>query len=192
MLSNIGCMMSGSGGVIFQPTRIGRQTGSPLIVASASDYDTAPSSATADGSIWVETSATQTYIRVDGNASGNVIATVNWFDSGDVDQGAPGVDEDVFRLNQRADEIRIYTYAFDVADNGITLSQIGTFTDNVFFSPTNAVNYGLKMDAVSSAAPGVDFDNGTFTIEITLRKSGFTDLIVRYDVQTDSDAEGDF
>jgi hypothetical protein len=174
------------------PTRIGREIGSPLIVASASDFETSPSSATADASVWVETSATQTYIRVDGNASGNVIAVVNWFDTANVDQGAPGVDEDVFLLNQRADSIRIYSYAFDVADDGITLSQVGTFTDNVFFSPTNAVNYGLKMDAVSSAAPGTDFDNGSFTIEITLRKAGFADLIVRYDVQVDTDAEGDF
>jgi len=196
MLFDIGGLMAAGSGLIFNPTdETGHKTGNTVLEASASDYETSPSSATADGSIWVETDASNAYIRVDGNASGNVTATVLWYNASHVSQGTPGVDQDVFILGQRPDSINIYTSASDVADNGISLAAIGTYTNDdktTFFSPTNAVNYGLKMDATSSAAPGVDFDNGSFTIQITFRKTGYTDLTVAYDVTVDTDAEGDF
>ena len=183
------------------PTYQGRQSGVGVVVDStADDYKTSPSSATADTTIWVEFSTTETWIRVTGNASGNVISDVNWYNTSSVNQGAPGADQNVMVLGMRADTFNIYTSAVDIADNGATRTKLGTpsWTDddqitfpsnsNVF----NGVNYGYRVNCESSAAPGVDSDNASMTLQITLRKAGYADLVTTWSTVVDTAAEGDY
>lgn len=192
---------SAQGDPAMTPTYQGRQSDVGVVVdSSADDYDTGPSSATADTTIWVEFSTTETWIRVTGNASGNVISDVNWYNTSSVNQGAPGADQNVMVLGMRADTFNIYTSAVDIADNGATRTKLGTpsWTDddqttfpsnaNVF----NGVNYGYRVNCESSAAPGVDSDNASMTLQITLRKAGYADLVTTWSTVVDTAAEGDF
>jgi hypothetical protein len=185
-------VLGGASGINFAPTVIGQQEADGIVChAEADDSNFGPSSASADTSVWLETTASDCFIRVDGFANASSIADVNWFSPVDVDEGTPGTDEDVFVLNQRPDSVNIFTFSLDDSQPDTVHVKIGTFTDDdksTFFNPTNAVNYGYELQ-INASDPGDGNQDGSQTIQFTFRKAGLNDLTVLY--RTTGNAQAD-
>lgn len=179
----------------FPVTYVAADIGDPGgICLNATYWDTAsgPSGASATCRIWVETSASDTFVRIDiTNKSGND-QNPDWYNTAGVAQGDPGSNQNALQLGERIDTVKIRLVASDEADDGVTVSQQGSFTDDVAFNPTNAVQYGYNIECDSGVPPGVfDSDDGYITIEFTFVKSGFTTLMVTYRANIDTEANDD-
>ena len=188
----------GGGSPPFTPTYLARQsaTSTPTVEAVGESYRPSPTSGLAETWLWIETTASETYVRLDANASGNLISTEEWWNPSDVSQGAPGVDEDALTLGARVDSVNIYTANYTQVVSGADMIMVkqGTFTDDdkiTFFNPTNGVNYGWKLEASASDPGGDRTLIGYANIQFTFRKAGFADLTVTYCMATSADAEYD-
>ena len=176
----------------FAPSYLGQVAGDgDVIIAEAEDSQLGAASASADSQIWVETDASQTYVRVDGQASPET--TLEWYDDNGSSQGDPGTDRNVLTLGQRVDSVNIFTKNNTTISGSPNLAAIGTYTNDdksTFFNPTNGVNYGLDMQTSASAGgPGSESEEGSFIIQITFRKAGFSDLTVEFKGRSKSYAE---
>lgn len=181
----VGGIVGSGADLEFSPTELGRQgtVEADFVVRSIGlDSDIPTSFADGETDIWIETDAGETYIRVDGDASGNVEAQTDWVDDMDVGQGTPGTDEDVMTLGTRCDSINIYTVRADAGSNVTHSQQWGSFTDDdksTFFSPVNGTQYGYRYRGTASD-PGSDAGTVYHFLQITVRKAGYTDMTFNY------------
>ncbi len=181
-----GTTAKAAGGGVFAPTQFGRFAGDGnVVLCIADDFGIGSSDASSDFLVWIETSATDCFIYIEGDANGNVAAVIDWFDSGGGNQGAPGADRLVYQLNERPDSVNIFTSALDDTDTGINQQALpggGAFTDDdktTFFNPVDTTEYGWKLDGFADD-PGVSIANGDMTVQFTFRKAGYADLTVSF------------
>lgn len=194
-----GYYSQGSGaGSDFSPTYYAAQASLTWAVLSEGEHYAYQSGAgvDVDCQLWVETTTTETYVRLAGSATGNVIANVDWFNTVGVNQGTPGVDENAMALGTRVDTVNIYTKSSTLTGSSTTpvLNAIGTYTNDdktTFFNPTNGVNYGLDVIADVNASGSTEWEDGKVTMQVTFRKSGFNDLTVDFSMYARGDAESD-
>lgn len=192
----VACAAYGDSGTDFSPTYVAAQTSDTggLAVRAVMDDDQEFSAAHAEARciIWVETSASETYVRVDITNKDGATEDLDWYNTSGVGQGDPGVDQNAMSLGERVDTVKIRKVSEDVADDGAVSSKEGTFTDDLAFNPTNTLNYGYRINVESTDEGGApDSDTGNIVIEFTFVKSGFNDLVVEYKALVNTSASSD-
>lgn len=192
LLALYGALGAGAaGGSAFAPTLIGRaaadgNTGSFI----AENIEFGANGADAFAQLWLVTSATDCFIRIGGSAVGNSVNNEDWFNAAGVAQGAPGVNENVFQLNERPDSVNIFTAANSGSAN--TLLWSAAFTDDdktTFFNPTDTSEYGYDMQAQANDPFGTSIITGVKDMAFTFRKAGFADLTATYRINVYAEAE---
>lgn len=143
--------------------------------------------------IWARATSTDTLVQMSINNRNGNSQLHRYFDTSGASLGDPGTGgSNAMLLGVRADEIRITVAVIASIGDGGSHQQIGTFTDNVFFSPTNLTNYGYQDDCVSEVPPGNnDADDYDIEVTFTFRKTGYNDLTVTYRTWADSAADVD-
>ena len=186
----------------FSPTISARQAGAGNAVDSfAEDFNFDPGTSTADAQagLWLYCTASDCFVRCGGDAGGNVIADVSWYNPAGVDQGDPGlhtgVGTTIFQLGVRPDSVNIFTsqQTVDIGTCSFPTSIGSAWTDDnksTFFNPTNDTKYGKFATCGSGVGGGgLDADGGTFELQFTFRKSGYVDYTITFQAQVRSDAE---
>jgi len=184
-----------AGGGDFAPTLIGRIAANGDVVTSlAADFDFGSSSASCSLDLWILFTSTDAFVRVTTDASGSGATDERWFNPAGVSQGTPGLNENVYQLNERPDSVNIFTSVLDDSDSGVNRNNKpgGTlFTDDnqvTFFNPTNNVVYGYRLNAQAND-PGASIARGDITLALTFRKAGASDLTVSFSGNVDAEAE---
>lgn len=190
-----GYMTQGGGGTVFTPTYYARQginVGDRCVDSNGEDSDFGQSEADAATYLWVEVSASDTFIRLNGVVTGNGATSVNWFDTSDTNQGTPGVDENCIQLNERVDSMNIFT-VFATTGPGITHVQDNeTFTDDdksTFFTLTNDLKYSWRFLCQADDPGTGPIVAGAHVIQFTFRKAEFNDLTVTFRGDAYAEAE---
>jgi len=162
-------------------------TGGKAVDADCIDNSFGPAGASCTSQLWAETDASGAYVRLDIASKSGISQTLNWYNTAGAAQGDPGVDQNAAVILLRPDSLKIRL----VSSTG-TITKIGSFTDNVEFTPTNGVNYGYQAPAVAEVPPGVfDSDTRNMTVEFTFIKAGHTDLVLTYYGEAYAEANDD-
>lgn len=184
--------------VDFSPTISGREAASGFLVTCSGLHNTNSStnaSASADTDIWVEVTTGQATIYC--GARGTVTELAAYIDETGTSQGDPGeypTGTAIFTLNEEPDEIRITKSGDSTSSSSggsASITKIGSFTDNSFFSPSLNTDYGYGADTTADdTADDASAETGdaSVTVTVTFRKSGYTDYSISFSQDASSSA----
>lgn len=179
-----GFFSQGAGaGALFTPNIIGRQqVNGRLSEALGEDEQKGPASAAGDNDLWIITTAGEVEVRI--NTAASPLDNEEWWNDASVSQGTPGATELVFELGERSDvTFNLFTESVDLP-SGMTHNKIiANFTDDdqaSFVTPSNVVRYGWFYDA-DADDPGNTNVFGSVIHQLTFRKPGFQDFVIRYE-----------
>lgn len=176
----------------FAPTLSGRETTtspatSHVVRSAGSDFELSPTPAASNGyaGVWFIQTATDCFIRVGADATGDS-PDDDWYNTSGVAQGDPGsrggTGTTVFQLNETCDEVQI-SHEGDV--NVIATCTYGNiiggtgYTAGSFFTPTQDAKYGREVLAsASQSGLGFDSEEGYTEVKFVFRKSGKDDYTV--------------
>jgi len=201
-----GTVASGGSVELFSPDNGGQVAANGDLVSAFKlvGNPTANTSANAGTRIWVEVTSGEAtiYCSCDSGGSDGTAGLEVWNDDTGTGQGDPGTYSSggtaVFTLGAEPDSIRI-TKSNETTfnDTGIgetssaSVSQIGSFTDNSFFTPSLSTDYGYRADTSASDTNdnSVNVDAGAqVDVTFTFRKTGNTDYSITYTQDADSTA----
>jgi hypothetical protein len=167
-----------------------------LIRAQGEDFNVEGNSeGDATTEIWLESTAGDMTIYIAGAGGGEITADCDWWNTSDVNQGAPDNNRTpgtvVFTLNERADQVKIKATRIP-SGSGITHTMIGSFTDDSAFNPTDGGSeYGYNLVCFASDPnPGPSPVNDRHEIEFTFIKSGYVDYVIAYAGKCEASASG--
>ncbi len=180
----------------FDPNILGRIDANGFVVeADGSDEDIDPGSASCDteAGIWVIQTATEAFVRCGCEVVvANTLSLERWFDTGGTSQGDPGIISSagatIFELGTTCDSVRINRTTNSISGTPV-FAQIGSYTNNSFFTPTQDVKYGGRVDSLAQQSGfGISNETGETTLAITFRKTGESDYTVTFRARADSRA----
>lgn len=161
--------------------------------ANSHDDQVAPNdaTATAQGAIWVYRTGGNIYIRCGCTTIGNTINGEDWYNTGGVSQGDPGVESgtgtSIFDIGTDAGvSVNIYIAAENsTAGSPLFYNDGAAFTNDdktTFFTPAEDTKYGRWIQSVGNftGSSGVNIEEGNFDLQVTFRKSGETDYTITH------------
>lgn len=173
----------------FNPTNNGRvEANGDVIYALGDDLQSGSNaSATGHAGIWLTKTSDNCYLRVGGDATGNITATATWYNTsggGNTAASRVGSGTTVFTLGEVPDSVIITNVSDNTQSGSPTFTNINggtSYTSGSSFSPTTDAKYGREVQNVAATfGPGSNTSEGNFDIRFTFEKSGYDDYVITY------------